>query len=153
MKLSIFFLFTLLSWHQVHSVPVAGQCSAFIGSCEYYSCREELNHCGRKGYFEEFAYPYCNQVDQNISTFSQQGVEWAEKTKVCLQESVEAIPSNASCSKIAITAMRAHSYCYVKSGYCTLQLEDRLKIFELFKRALFNPVVFREAIQVIQQCE
>lgn len=86
---------------------------------------------------------------------SASGQEWITETILCLQE--ELVPftngSSPSCSELKQYALGTHAGCYVKSGVCTLPVEDWEKILEIVAPALISePENFKAAFETAGEC-
>ncbi|RHZ50198.1 uncharacterized protein CDV56_103963 [Aspergillus thermomutatus] len=87
---------------------------------------------------------------------SASGQEWITETMLCLQE--ELVPftngsQSPSCSELKQYALGTHAGCYVKSGVCTLPIEDWGKILEIVAPALISePENFKAAFATAEDC-
>ncbi|RHZ52498.1 hypothetical protein CDV55_102918 [Aspergillus turcosus] len=87
---------------------------------------------------------------------SASGQEWITETILCLQE--ELVPftngsKSPSCSELKQYALGTHAGCYVRSGVCTLPVEDWEKILEIVAPALISePENFKAAFETAGEC-
>lgn len=131
----------------------AEECGHYIGSCDYYLCREMKKPCGAKGYFLNFAYKYCSKsFDSLANKISYEGKSWIEQTSTCLQEQLDEVDDSSSCAEIKMKATRSHNVCYVKSHFCSLSLSDKLQILKMLSLSIINKGVFLEGLKVFNQC-
>jgi hypothetical protein len=96
-------------------------------ACAYYACKiaAATSPADRCAYFTDFGLPYCKKfyaVDFEDRAFGR-GV------RQCLQEAIRDEMEGATCDTVQEAAIASHVDCYVASGFCTLSLGDRLKVF------------------------
>src|SRR5688500_15023456 len=100
-------------------------CKSSINDCSYYSCRENVQHCGEQGYFSRLAYPYCDQLTHELRpSLSEEGKKWLDLASQCLRNFVSEMPLDTSCHAVETEAVKSHYSCYVDSGYCELPFGD-----------------------------
>ncbi len=105
--------------------PEPEDCRSFIGTCEYYHCRERTHRCGPTGYYQGYGFKYCDRFS-NLTrpTMTTAGQDWIDLTLRCLQVRMENdIPADADCGDARSQAFNAHPPCYVESGVCSLPRE------------------------------
>ncbi|GIK01188.1 hypothetical protein Aspvir_005220 [Aspergillus viridinutans] len=87
---------------------------------------------------------------------SASGQEWITKTILCLQEELVPFTSGSesqSCSELKQYALGTHAGCYVKSGVCTLPIEDWGRILEIVAPALISELEnFKSAFETAGDC-
>jgi hypothetical protein len=111
-------------------------CSDYIelgdcGSCAYYACRdaERPEPCGEEGYYLGFVGRYCTLFSvATVPRLSSRGQEWIADVRTCLQESMEYVGNDVSCSEVKRRGYDAHPGCYVDTGFCELPLSDVIAI-------------------------
>jgi hypothetical protein len=129
------------------------ECQKYIGSCEYYLCREMNKPCLTKGYFLNFGYKYCmKSIHQLKPKVSLEASEWIVLTSTCLQEQVDQIDDTHTCLQIKKKAIKGHNLCYLESQFCSLTLKDRYQIVKMLIPALKVKGVLFEGIQIFHQC-
>lgn len=136
-------------------------------SCEFYKCMERKYQCMPEGvnYFEELAYPTCNQYVDNIQDekFSEDGVEWIYSVMVCLQKGLVDecdVAGNCDqetrrkvCNHITEFTLEFHPGCYIESGVgvCNLPLKDKFAIWRTVSPYL-TARERRQAYKVVFYC-
>jgi len=138
------------------TIPVNSSFSAcYINEddCNYYLCREEIQTCGKLGYIVGYGYKYCLKFNNKLEHFSQQGQEWLIRTRICLQEELEAISYETSCSELKKMSMNTHVTCYINSGFCNLPSKDIIKILKIINFKLFNFKNIAEGIKILNNCK
>lgn len=144
------FFFTLILFALTAS---AEDCAQYIGSCQYYLCREKEHACGNKGYYLGFAYKYCRESKTKlVRHMSEDGKAWSQRVALCLQNSVEQIPYDDNCTDAKQTAYREHSRCYLDSGYCDLNKKDQLNVLWFVKQELYQPQVLKQGLSILNEC-
>lgn len=130
-----------------------------MGSCDYYLCMNEAYLCDQENYLYNFGYKYCEAYNkEEVDDVSQEGKSWLDRVRLCLQYEVEDMGfenfdwSKKTCSHIKKKAFDSHSDCYYETGFCDLTLSDKVKIIDVFKRELYRPALWREALQIEFQC-
>jgi hypothetical protein len=129
-------------------------CESQIGNCDYYLCREQKHPCGADGYFIDFSYRYCNEFETKVGKdVSQATRDWFDRVARCLQEDVEAIPVETSCSKTQTEAIAGHENCYVSTGFCEVPLEDKLKVVTTVAQQVIHPEIDETFLKILQACD
>lgn len=140
------------NWIAQKNLP--SNCSDLIGSCDYYLCRETQKNCNSNGYFLGFGYQYCSESTVNlIQKVSPIGQEWLKTVATCLQEKMESISSDLTCSKIKKEAIRSHNSCYSKISFCSMPAKDIFLILKMISPELTNLAILREGMEVLGQCK
>lgn len=128
-------------------------CQEFIGSCQYYLCREAKSPCGSNGYNLGFGFQYCSESIENLQPqMSALGKKWLATTATCLQKEMENISYGISCKEQKTEAIEGHDRCYSEISFCKLSLLDITKILKMIKPALTEKGVIIEGIQVLGHC-
>jgi hypothetical protein len=129
-------------------------CSNLIGNCDYYLCREKEHPCGSGGYFIGFSYRYCNDFETQVGKDVTQATrDWFDRVARCLQEDVEAIPVETSCSMTQTQAIEGHENCYVSTGFCDISLEDKLKVVATVATQVIHPEIDLTFLKILQACD
>src|SRR5690349_15509568 len=88
--LALFSLITSVSVSAAETPsPAPESCSALIGACDYYRCREAQQSCGPRGYFLGFGDRYCRDYVTESVSFTPAGQEWLRRVRACLQQELE----------------------------------------------------------------
>lgn len=129
-------------------------CSELIGTCDYYLCRESVQHCGEDGYFLRFGYHYCSrffkEVKPNVSEREQQ---WLERVGSCLQRKVDDIPLYQSCLRAEDEAITSHTECYVQTGFCAMPMSMRFRLFSIVYGELKDERMFSTFMSILKRCD
>ena len=128
-------------------------CKAYIGTCEYYLCRENSKPCSSNGYYIGFGYKYCKaSFGPLINNVSKEGSDWLVQTATCLQRQMDQISESNSCNDIKNKAIQGHDICYQEANFCALKLADKIKILATISPAVLESGVLNEGIQVLRYC-
>lgn len=150
MKKYLIFFFVLLQ--SILSLR-AEDCAPYIGSCDYYLCREKEHSCGKKGYYLGFAYKYCKKAEHKlVRRMSERGKNWSRDVALCLQQSVERIPYDENCHDAKKSAVNDHRECYRDTGFCELSKRDRFNVIRVVSTGLRHPQVIKEGLAIINEC-
>jgi len=146
MKTLLFILFFSLT-------ASADDCLQYIGTCQYYLCREKEHACGTKGYYLGFAYKYCLGAGKKLNPhMSEEGKIWSSKVSQCLRDSMEKIPYDDNCTDTKLTATEDHANCYLDTGFCELSRKDQLRVVWFVKKEVRNPRIFKQGLSILSQC-
>lgn len=98
--------------------------------CQYYACRERVSQCGADGYLVGYVGRYCGRfATVTEPRVSPQAQRWLTDVRRCLIETLESdVPYDASCSDIETRGIASHAECYLKIGFCELDVVDWLAI-------------------------
>ncbi|EAW09351.1 uncharacterized protein ACLA_035540 [Aspergillus clavatus NRRL 1] len=126
-------------------------------SCNFYAqCLESKYHCGSSGYPIGFGQRFCAKSLIWKPKMSPSGQKWITETMLCLQEQLVPFANgseSSSCGELEEYALGTHAGCYVKSGVCTLPIEDWGKILEIvFPALVSDPENFQSAFSTARDC-
>jgi hypothetical protein len=127
-------------------------CVPSDNSCEFYACKEREHACGKKGYWQDFGYPYCEKFLVDEERFSPRSQIWLQDVRYCLQERVQEVSEGTSCKNLHTQAMDSHVSCYVDTGFCDLTYMEQVRIYWYLKGALRSKDTWREAYLLKQAC-
>lgn len=116
----------------VSAVSLAGPAPSG-GRCGFYLDLEKKLHCAEKtNYLTAYGYPYCEKFQSNLKQWNSKPLKrWVPETTYCLQEALVSKP----CDTLEAQAIRTHSACYARSGFCKLGYLDRQRIFNVISWA------------------
>ncbi|AZZ37720.1 hypothetical protein CIK05_13240 [Bdellovibrio sp. qaytius] len=138
-------------------IPSAQSCAEKIGTCEYYNCLEERESCGSNGYYLKFAAHYCRKYQEKQNKYTDRGQEFLTSIRTCLQDELERerIHSNElpSCSKIENFAIETHKYCYQKSNFCGLPLQDQIRVKLTAKKEIIHIDMIKFGLWLEKSCD
>lgn len=134
-------------------------CQTYIGSCDFYLCQNLKNPCGLDDYNLGYGYKYCSKskfklFDQMISAA---GKKWVTDVISCLQrknleDAKKLTHTDLMCFDIENYAINSHADCYVKSGFCKLNLVEKLKIINTVKNEILTPNAIFFGTDLLLQC-
>ncbi len=144
------------AWSQ-HVFSTAKNCQEYIGTCDFYLCQEQKNPCGLDGYNLGFGFKYCSgsRFELMPQMESELGHQWVSDVFQCLQKRslfISQIQELNSCEHIRSDAYDSHPDCYVKAGFCQLDISEKLKIFQLIKKEIFSTGTLKQAQDLLQKC-
>lgn len=131
---------------------LAEACTPSADHCEYYRCMERARSCGPRGYWQDFAIPYCQKFVNDNAKFNKESQRWLRDVRECLQVRLNEVAGKASCNQIKDDAMDSHVGCYVDTGFCSLDAADKIKIFWYLKGAIRDWRTWKEAELLRQAC-
>lgn len=141
-------LFLLSAWFAEAHSKIFDDCSKFIGTCDYYLCKESNSACGAEGYYLEFGYRYCQKFETRKSEYSAGGQTWLSEVKACLQQEIENSHAG-SCREARSVALSSHVTCYERTNYCELSFWDKYRVYSTVNEELeyrdFAKIAFRIA--------
>lgn len=147
------FLFSLMSEAKVDREywPTQSPCR-FDGSvCDYYCSKALELGCTKSNYLVGFGQKYCKSYIRNAGEFTPSGREVLAKIRQCLIADLKS-KSDLSCQNAESYGLHSHFGCYTESGYCALSLGDKMEIFWLAGRQIFNPKVRAALGQLDDYC-
>ncbi len=128
-------------------------CKNLIGTCDYYLCREMNHPCGSKGYYLSFGFQYCaGSMELLLPNASEKGKNWLTNVASCLQNKMEDIAYDFTCSDVKKRAIEDHDSCYSENKICRLPVKDIFAIYKLIRPELSNPQIIFEGLQVAEKC-
>lgn len=143
--LALTLLFTAsFSWAQT--------CHPSSRSCDFYSCMEEKQHCGKDAYWMKFGDHYCKKFLDNQESFPAKTQIWLTKVRVCLQVRADDLSKQVSCERMQDEALESHVSCYLDTGFCYLNTYERFKVYWYLKRTLATPQAWKEAAAIHKAC-
>jgi hypothetical protein len=146
-------LVALISIAPLTSSRADSGCSKLIGDCSYYLCRESEHSCGDDGYFIHFSYRYCREFfDEVKPVVSEATAGWLDRIAVCLQEEVEKMPVETSCSEVQSEAIASHAGCYVSTGFCEIPFADKLRVIKTVYAEALHPSIDEAFAKIVREC-
>lgn len=132
-------------------------CEKYIGTCDFYLCQEQKSPCGLEGYNLSFGFKYCSGSKFKLLNQMQTGFgkSWVTNVIQCLQKQNILKSQNnetRTCEQIKSDAFASHSDCYVESGFCELEISEKLRIFQLVKKEIFSPESFSMGLGLLRKC-
>lgn len=131
---------------------MASSCLPSDQSCDFYACKEREQACGKRGYWQNFGYPYCQKFLKDEARFSPRSQIWLQDVRYCLQERIQEVAEGTSCKDLHTMAMDSHVSCYVDTGFCDLKYMEQVRIYWYLKGALRSADTWREAYLLKQAC-
>lgn len=132
---------------------LADECVPSQDDCHFYLCQETKKNCGPNGYLIDYGYKFCHKywVEQT-QNYRPKTQVWIAKVRLCLQERLASMPSEASCRETSDEAFRQHVPCYIETGFCRLPVLERMKVIDTMKSSLFRPEILSAGLNVILNC-
>ncbi|OQV15755.1 hypothetical protein BV898_10092 [Hypsibius exemplaris] len=132
------------------ALPLPEQCYSPAGrDCTWYrECLERKHSCTghQAGYAIRYAEKFCQLYGDHYNSFSDQGQQWVDGVRKCLQVSL--VPMirpyyNGDCADIKRQAFASHAPCYVAPGFgapsmCQLGSRDWFTAFWTIKDAFLT---------------
>jgi hypothetical protein len=119
-------------------------------ACAFYRCRLDTPPFAsqRCSYLSDFGLPYCKKyfaVDFHDRRFG-------PRVRQCLQEAIRDRMEMLTCADLQSAAIRSHVDCYVRSGFCSLSLLDRLRIAREIEPKDLDRDIGRTLLEVEKSC-
>jgi hypothetical protein len=119
-------------------------------ACAFYRCRLDAPPFASQpcSYLSGFGLPYCKKyftVD-----FRDRG--FGPRVRQCLQEAIRDRMETLTCADLEDAAIRSHVDCYVRSGFCSLSLSDRLRIARELDPKDLDRDIARTLFEVEKSC-
>jgi hypothetical protein len=109
--------------------------------------------CEKSDYLESFANEYCYRFAETENHYSANGRKFLSVVGDCLRKEIASNIDNLNCKSVKPFAADSHVLCYVQSGYCDLDFQDRLQIFKtVFLPTIFDGTFREVARQLNEQC-
>ncbi|KYG62436.1 hypothetical protein AZI86_16520 [Bdellovibrio bacteriovorus] len=129
-------------------------CAVSSTSCEFYSCMEQKTQCGDSGYWKKLGLYYCQKFLFHESDFSPASQKWLQDSRLCLQKRSQHLASaGLTCDQMREEALDTHVGCYVDTGFCKLNLQDKNKIYWRLSSAMAYPAIWKQVFKVSQICQ
>jgi len=143
--------------HVILKSKPSNDCSAFVGTCDFYLCQESKNPCGLDGYNMSYGYKYCSlskfKLLGRMSTTS--GRNWVGDTFMCLQGrsfNDFKVGGKYSCKTIKEKSFDSHPDCYADAGFCSLGGYDKLQIFDTVKAEILSVQTIKQGFDLFKNC-
>jgi hypothetical protein len=134
------FLWPIILILSISSSFANSNCTPKEDSCDYYLCLEEEMRCGYKGFPLRYGYKFCQNF-LDINTKSEELKNWLDKTRICLQESLDHSDLK-QCSTLLNVSVKDHVKCYIDNGYCDLQKRDRRVVKKLIIQEFLTAPIY-----------
>ena len=108
-----------------------------INQCDAYRKKSNELQCQDNGYLISFGEKYCRKFVEKNDRFSEYGQAILADIRTCLISGIESEES-MTCNTAKDLAQIHHYNCYLNSGYCTLNVFDRLAIGWVVRKELFD---------------
>lgn len=98
--------------------PTGGDCSRYRNCvAKRYDCSDGDPYTVTYNYAVEYGLVFCQLYDANYNSFSDEGKQWVDKVRKCLQTSL--VPhikpwSDVTCEELELIAFNSHTACYLK---------------------------------------
>lgn len=144
------FLFFLLPLSSFAKEPAS--CVPNVESCSYYLCAEQRHTCGPRGYALGFGFRFCRVFLESQESYSPQAHQWLKDVRVCLMNALENTTSEKTCGDIRRKAFHQHIDCYMSTGFCDIQNQEKLRIVWGLRQSFLQKSVIQDAYAVAKLC-
>lgn len=127
-------------------------CHQEIGSCEYYICVNQAMGCGASSYMRRFGQPYCQLFVDHEEEFDQEGQNFNQQVRLCLQQKMERDFDQMTCGASRKFALKHHIECYHQAGFCQLPWHDKQLILNAAWTEFFNLDFLKTALEMNLKC-
>ncbi|MCC7403805.1 MAG: hypothetical protein IT288_05340 [Bdellovibrionales bacterium] len=116
----------------------------------YAQINNEMN-CQPGNYLMSFGYHYCHQFEKELRSFSVESQQKLTQIKLCLIQGLN-LDRSLTCENVRSRSLNRHIECYLQHGFCQMPMSDRLKVYQVVLKELFEPDVFEVAQAIRRQC-
>lgn len=127
-------------------------CQPSNKNCDFYRCQETKRSCGKNGYWNKFAVPYCEIFVQKEKQFSKNTQRFFKNVRYCLQAQLIEKTHSVACRDIKDYAFHTHVSCYINSGFCYLNDKEKTALLKELKASFVYPSTWKEAFAVQLGC-
>ncbi|UOF02762.1 hypothetical protein [Bdellovibrio reynosensis] len=113
---------------------------------------EQKQPCGKDGYWLHFGDHYCNKFLDDQAAFPQKTQVWLKDVRECLQTRAEELSRQISCERMQEEALDSHVGCYIDTGFCDLNLYERMKVYWYLRRTMMTSHAWKEAAAIHNLC-
>lgn len=131
---------------------VAADCTPTEDSCDFYGCLEAKVHHGSHGYPMKLGHRYCERF-RTSQRYTPEGAVWVTDVRLCLMESLRALPADISRRDLRHIAIKSHRPCYVDQGYCQLGRKDRWATVREVGLGGLRPIFLRAGLTLLFVCQ
>ena len=133
---------------------IQADCRPSAHSCDFYSCMEDKNPCGKDGYWLSFGSYYCHSFLVDEPTFSAELQTWLQSVRLCLQQDLTRPEATAmSCGQIKRYAVEGHVGCYERTRFCDLRAEDKFWVYWYLRSSALTPEAWLQASRIFASCK
>lgn len=131
---------------------------ADAGDCGFYECFEQRLPCGRDGYMVRSAQYYCNKIEREKPSFSEEGQQFLDDSKRCMMQRLKEHYQReyTDCHDLEHDAVASITPCFVDYAFCHIFREESGKFFNIYESSdLFRPgaaKVWREMFSLASSC-
>lgn len=129
--MKLFFVFTFLF------VASLAQAYDFDNNCDFYLKADRHFACSQdprdhEQYLLRYGYRMCQKYSEKQIHWPSPLQNFITQVASCLQDKVAAyFNTSISCSALGKMAFASHYDCYLRAGFCELNLQNRLKVFKV----------------------
>lgn len=123
-----------------------------LSECDGYAEKSRELGCSNRGYLLKFGYRYCREFVRRNDDFTEFGQDVLAKIRRCLLDKIETEPG-LTCRNVKSKAQDHHVECYVKSGYCELNLGDKWTIADIVWDELNDPGFEDTTNRILDECK
>jgi len=108
--------------------------------------------CGPEGYLQAYGYHYCQVFVEAKEEFLLESQEILARIRSCLIRQIKVREKKLNCHTVKDLAYATHTPCYVQSGYCEMDSEDRANLKLHLSDQIFNPRAWEELFRLHDTC-
>jgi hypothetical protein len=116
----------------------------------YAQIHSELS-CQPDNYLMTFGYRYCHRFERELGSFSVESQQKLTQIKLCLIQGLN-LDRTLSCDNVRSRSLNLHIECYLQQGFCQMPVSDRLKVYQVVFRELFEADVLEVAKAIRREC-
>lgn len=116
----------------------------------YAQIHSELS-CPPDNYLMTFGYHYCHRFERELENFSVASQQKLTQIKLCLIQGLNE-DQTLSCDNVRSRSLNLHIECYQQHGFCQMPVGDRLKVYQIVFKELFEVDVFAVAQAIRREC-
>lgn len=131
---------------------------ADAGDCGFYECFERRLPCGRDGYMVRHGQYYCNKMEREKPTFSEEGQNFLDDAKRCMMQRLKEHYQReyTDCHDLEHDAIGSISDCFEDFAFCNVFRDESAKFWNIFEFSdLFRRgagKIWREIFALTRQC-
>lgn len=135
--------------------------NTFASPCDEYlqidkrlqqKSRDHGSGCGPNGYLQAYGYHYCEVFLEAKDEFLPESQKVLARIRSCLIRQIKVREPNLTCETVEDLAYSTHTPCYVASGYCQMDSEDRANLKMHLADQIFNPRAWEEYFNLQEAC-
>jgi hypothetical protein len=123
-----------------------------VSQCEFYQVKLQELQCTEDNYLNRFAYKYCREYTLTNSDYSEAGQVILQNIRSCLIENIRDA-KNLKCENTEDIGYSSHVDCYISSGYCDIQPDDKALMVLTASQQMFNFKLVTMFLEIENECD